>query len=350
MRSRRKWREAMAAERARWHAHHHAHHHRFHPHRRGPWWLEARLRLRIFLGFGAALAAGAWVGAREATWWQLALVLMALWVVAGAMAWRLTRPLVVAISAARAIGAGKLDTRVSVAHRHGELAALASALNDMAARIEQQLRDQRALLAAVSHELRTPLGHLRVMIETARERDDWSALAAAERELLSLDDLVGRLLASARLDFARVDRTPEDVGALVADVALSAGVAAEAIDADGDTSAPIDATLLRRAVANLLDNAARHGGGAVAVRIVRREGEVAVEVDDAGPGLPADRAADPFRAFVPSAGGGLGLGLSLVARIAAAHDGRAWTEARPEGGARVAFSVSTAPVPSTSDP
>lgn len=330
----------MAAEHARWHAMHRAHHGRM---RRGPWWLEARLRLRLFLGAGVALAAGAWVGTRGAHWWQLALVLVAMWIVAGAMAWRITRPLIVTISAARAIGAGKLDTRVKVARHHGELAVLAAALNDMAARIEQQVRDQRALLAAVSHELRTPLGHLRVMIETARERDDWSTLAAAERELVALDDLVGRLLASARLDFARVERAPEDVGALVADVALAAGLDAELIDADGDTAAAIDPTLVRRAVTNLLDNAARHGGGAIAIRIVRRGGEVAVEVDDAGPGLPADRAADPFRAFVPSAGGGLGLGLSLVARIAAAHDGRAWAEPRPDGGARVGFAVAVTP-------
>jgi two-component system OmpR family sensor kinase len=343
MRSRQRWRAAMAEQRARWQDHHHAHHRGHHRHhRRGPWWLEARLRLRIFLGFGVALTAGAWVGARGGHWWQLGLILFALWVVAGAMAWRLTRPLVVAIAAARAIGAGKLDTRVEVGHRHGELAALAAALNDMAARIEQQLRDQRALLAAVSHELRTPLGHLRVLIETARERDDWSALAAAERELLALDDLVGRLLASARLDFARLDRAPEELGALVADVALASGVEAEAITADGDTTAAVDPTLIRRAIANLLDNATRHGGGVRAVRIARRGDEVVIEVDDAGPGLPAERAADPFRAFVPSAGGGLGLGLSLIARIAAAHDGRAFAEARPGGGARVGFAVAVA--------
>jgi C4-dicarboxylate-specific signal transduction histidine kinase len=79
-----------------------------------------------------------------------------------------------------------------------------------------------------------------------------------------------------------------------------------------------------------------------AVRIARRGDEVVIEVDDAGPGLPAERAADPFRAFVPSAGGGLGLGLSLIARIAAAHDGRAFAEARPGGGARVGFAVAVA--------
>ncbi len=344
MRSRRRWREELRAEREFWRRHHAMHHamHHARRHRHGPWWLQGKLRLRIFLGFGVALAAGAWVGVRQPHWWQLALILSALWMVAGAMAWRLTRPLVVTIAAARAIGDGKLDTRVDVGHR-GELAILASALNHMAARIEQQLRDQKALLAAVSHELRTPLGHLRVMIETAREQADWRALDAVERELLALDDLVARLLASSRLEFGRIERRPLDVAALTADVALASGVSADVIAAEGDATAAIDPTLVRRAIANLIDNAARHGGGVTAIRIERRADEVVVEVDDAGPGLPADRVGDVGRAFVPSTGGGLGLGLALVARIAAAHDGRSWAGERPGGGARVGLSLAVAP-------
>ena len=353
--SRRRFRDAWRSERELWqrlHAAHHARHHadahaRHHAalHPRGPWFLQARMRLRVFLGFGVALAAGAWVGSRQTAWWQLALVLLGLWTIAGALAWRLTWPLLVTVRAARAIGDGKFDTRIDARRHRGELAVLAHALNDMAARIEQQLRDQKALLAAVSHELRTPLGHLRVLIETARDRDDWAALDAVERELVALDDLVGRLLASSRLEFGRVERRPLEVGALVADVALAAGVGADAIAADGDTTAAIDPTLTRRAVANLIDNATRHGGGVVAVRIERRGEEVVVEVDDAGPGLPPDLDADGGRAFVPSTGGGLGLGLALVARIAAAHDGRVWAVARPGGGARVGFAVAVAARP-----
>jgi signal transduction histidine kinase len=89
----------------------------------------------------------------------------------------------------------------------------------------------------------------------------------------------------------------------------------------------------------LIDNARVHGGGAVAVRIERRAGQIAIEVDDAGPGVAADRRADAFRAFVPSSGGGLGLGLALVSRIAVAHGGGAWIDERPGGGARVGFTV-----------
>jgi signal transduction histidine kinase len=99
---------------------------------------------------------------------------------------------------------------------------------------------------------------------------------------------------------------------------------------------------VRRAIANLLDNARIHAGGAVAVRVQRRGALIAIEVDDAGPGIPPDRRADAFRAFVPSTGGGLGLGLALVSRIAVAHGGGAWIADCPGGGARVGFSVSVA--------
>ena len=313
--------------------------------RRGwqPWWLMARMRRRIViwftLAFGAGIAAGVHLWG-NAHWWHVVIAVFLLSMVSGAIAWRLTRPLLIAIRAAQDIGDGKLDTRIDPTRFGGEVRILAVALNDMTSKIQQQLADQRQLLAAVSHELRTPLGHMRVLIETARDTKDPKALAELEKEVLILDDLVGRLLAQSRLEFGNLDRRELDLGELVTDIATSAGVAPEAIEAIGDVRAAIDPTLVRRAVANLLENARRHGNGAVAVRIERRGMQVAIEVDDAGPGVPADRRADAFRAFVPSSGGGLGLGLALVSRIAVAHEGGAWIADRPGGGARVGFGVS----------
>ena len=313
-----------------------------------PWWLMARMRRRMFIWFTLAFAAGIVVGVKwwpDAHWWHVVIALFGLSVVSGGIAWRVTRPLLIAIRAAQDIGDGKLDTRIDPERFGGEVRLLAVALNDMTTKIQQQLVDQRQLLAAVSHELRTPLGHMRVLIETARDTNDPKALAELEKEVLVLDDLVGRLLAQSRLEFGNLDRHEMDLGELVSDTATSAGIAPEAIEAIGDVRAAIDPTLVRRAIANLLENARRHGNGAVAVRIERRGAQVAIEVDDAGPGVAADRRADAFRAFVPSSGGGLGLGLALVSRIAVAHDGGAWISDRPGGGARVGFGVSVAARP-----
>jgi signal transduction histidine kinase len=347
----RRWHE----ERKRWHQEHRRFRDQFRKNRQQwkelakehqqfwPWWLQARMHRRMVSWFGVVLLAGCVIGWRFEVaglrWWQVLLAFVLVWGASGGVAWRLTQPLLHVIKAARDIGAGKLDTRIPITHRRDELRILADSINDMAERIETQIKDQRQLLAAVSHELRTPMGHMRVLIDTARDSHDPKALDELEREVIVLDDLVGKLLASSRLEFGNLDRRPLDLGELVTDVATCAGIAPELIEADGDVRASIDPTLIRRALANLLDNARTHGGGVVGVRIARRAGQVIIEVDDAGPGVGPDRRADAFRAFVPSSGGGLGLGLALVSRIAVAHGGGAWIQDRPGGGARVGFAV-----------
>jgi signal transduction histidine kinase len=336
---RKRWKD-LHAEREMWK--------REHPQNWMPWWLNARMRRRIFIWLSIALGGGFALGWHlsdsHPRWWWIALALLAVSIVSGGIAWRLTRPLIFAIRAARDIGDGKLDTRMSVANQGGEMRLLGNAINDMAEKIQKQLSDQRQLLAAVSHELRTPLGHMRVLIETARDAKDQRALNELEKEVLVLDDLVGRLLASSRLEFGNLDRRELDLGELVTDAVVSASIDPEKIEAIGEVRAAVDPTLVRRAVANLLENARVHGGGAVAIRIERRGGQIAIEVDDAGPGVAADRRADAFRAFVPSSGGGLGLGLALVSRIAVAHGGGAWISDRPGGGARVGFTIGVAAI------
>ncbi|MCA1836316.1 MAG: ATP-binding protein, partial [Actinobacteria bacterium] len=101
-----------------------------------------------------------------------------------------------------------------------------------------------------------------------------------------------------------------------------------------------DRRRLDRVVVNLLDNAERHGGGPVRVAVLRRDGCVRLEVDDAGPGVPAHLRDRVFERFARGAAsdrrddGGTGLGLAVVAQHVRAHGGTVWVEDRPCGGAR----------------
>src|SRR5262245_2974828 len=314
------------------------------------WWMHHRMRNRLFVWFGVTIIAAGLVSGwvhegGHGKLWPLVAGLAVVWMGSGAIAFRLMRPLIEVVRAARAIGDGDLGVRIR-ARPHGELGVLAAAINDMAARIEKQLRDQRQMLAAVSHELRTPLGHIRVLVETARDAPggpDPRVLDEIEREVVDLDRLVDKLLASSRLELS-VDKREVDVAQL-AQVALDqSGLNGAKVDFRGNTVAVADATLVRRAIANLVDNARVHGGGVRAIRVERRADQVVVEVDDGGPGVPAaerDRVFEPFERA--GRGGSLGLGLALVRRIAAAHGGRAWIEDAPGGGARVSFAIAVAP-------
>ncbi len=269
-----------------------------------------------------------------------------LWIASFAIARRIGRPLRDLSAVAREIGAGKLQSRARLGWRQpGEVGALAESINDMAARIEKQLADQRELLAAVSHEIRAPLARLRMLVEMLRGRTaDDVTIGKLEREIVEIDSLVGDLLASSRLELSMFAFRKLDAGELSAEALDRAGLAPGLLQVQAtDLAFEGDATLVARALANLLDNAARHGGGAKGL-VIREDGptSIVMEVVDEGPGFDAEtlpRAFAPFqRGRIERRGStSLGLGLALVRRIAEAHGGAAWAENRPEGGAKVAL-------------
>lgn len=323
------------------------HHHHRHG-RRPPWWrMHWRLRRRLFAWFFVAVGVSAGLGAYAVRHgvspaWVIAGMALVLWAASGAIAWRLTLPLAELARVARRLGDGDLEARMGPgSHGARELTAIADAINDMAARIEGQLRDQRELLAAVSHEIRTPLGHLRVLLDTARDRGlAEEVIAPLEREVLEVDALVDQLLASSRLDFGNLERRALDVAVEAARALERLGVDASVLDVQADACVvAADPTLLRSALANLVRNALDHGGGVTGVIVRRtRDGAVEVDVEDAGPGFSADvlpRVFEPFYRGAERAGGSLGLGLSLVDRVARAHGGAARAGNRVGGGARV---------------
>jgi two-component system OmpR family sensor kinase len=278
-----------------------------------------------------------------------------LWAASGAIARRLVRPLSELSRVAQDIGRGHLKSRVRLSRRNGaEFCVVGNVMNEMASRIEKQLADQRALLATVSHEIRTPLSRMRLLIEFARDKseanlarlqdakDPLPELAELEREVTEIDVLVSDLLASSRIDFTAITKT-KLLATQVATTALERASidAGRLVQPAEHVSFEGDATLVARAVSNLLENAKRHAGGVESLRVESRPGFVAFIVEDDGRGFEAGEEKRVFEPFYKRAAPGtngeesVGLGLALVKKIAEAHDGRVFAENRPEGGARV---------------
>ncbi|HEY6562445.1 MAG TPA: HAMP domain-containing sensor histidine kinase [Polyangiaceae bacterium] len=284
--------------------------------------------------------------------WPVLLALLAagvtLWAASGFIARRLTRPLGELVRVTGDIGAGKLATRVALHRsRYGEIGILADAINDMAGRIQKQMDDQRELLAAVSHEIRSPLARMRLSLELARDAGSRELareqLDGMERELHEINELTGKLLASARLDFSLLDRRELLVCSLARSVLTRTGLDPEILECDPELRVVADPTLVARALSNVVENAVRHGGGPRHVRIAERGRELVFSVEDAGAGFTEADLPTVFESFVRgkshASGTSLGLGLALVRRIALAHGGQVWARNRSPAGAEVGFSI-----------
>jgi two-component system sensor histidine kinase MprB len=237
---------------------------------------------------------------------------------------------------------GELSRRIELA-RSDEVGVLAQEFNAMLATLERSTAAQRRLVADASHELRTPVTTLRTNIELLAE--DGGVLPAHEREAL-LADLRGQVeeLGALVADIIELARGAEPAAAreevrldeLVADAVARARVHAPgarfAVELEPATleGAP---DRLGRAVNNLLDNAAQHGGG----RIEVRAGAAGVEVRDHGPGIPDAELEHVFDRFYRSAVSrgrpGTGLGLAIVRQVAETHGGSVRAANHDDGGA-----------------
>jgi signal transduction histidine kinase len=285
----------------------------------------------------------------------LALAVMA--IISGALGWvvagRVLRPLRTMTTATHEISAENLNRRLSMRGPRDELRQLADTIDELLGRLEGAFDAQRRFVANASHELRTPLTAVRALLEMVLS--DPKATVATFRatceqvldESAQQEQLIEALLTLAQGQRG-IDRADAiDLTALVRDVvAAREGAAATRNIEIGQALAPAtisgDARLVQRLISNLVDNAIRHNdpGGRVDVSL-RSHGRATLSVINTGPVVPPEeieRLLAPFQRLAAdrtSQRDGVGLGLSIVAAIAGAHDAVLAVQARPEGGLEI---------------
>lgn len=275
------------------------------------------------------------------------------------------RPLERLDLAARAFAGGLHTARVPSDEGPPEVRTLARVFNGMAERLERVLTTQRAFIADASHQLRSPLTSLRLRVEhlgTALGEDHPAAptAAAAALEADRLSAILDQLLDLARPE--EFQATPEtvDVASVLTNRRLAWQVAAERRSVELCVQAePLvlraDQGLLEQMIDNLVDNALRFApeGSQIRLEASRQGGVVTIAVQDEGPGMsPAElaRAKDRFwRSPTASQGGGSGLGLSIVDRLAQTADGYLTLDVIAPHGLRAEIALPLLPGPTASD-
>jgi heavy metal sensor kinase len=271
-------------------------------------------------------------------------------VVAGIGGWflagRSLSPVVAMADRARKIGVESLSARLPVVNARDELGRLAETFNELLARLEASVEQQRQFMADASHELRTPVTIARTaarvaLQQTTRTEDEYrETLAIVEHETIRLSRIVDDMFTLTRADAGNypVRTTPMYLDEVIDDVVRAARIVA----ATRDVSITVacvqsaaftgDEELIRRLIINVLDNAVRYSpaGGTVAVALDLSGDMYAVSVTDQGPGIAVEVQSRIFERFYRLdaarthdgvSDGGAGLGLALARWIARAHFG-----------------------------
>ena len=310
---------------------------------REPDWFTASAGLAdgrwLNVAVGPPPGAPAWGAAFVAIFLLSALGIAAVAVVTGR---RLARPMQGLANAAGRLGrgeavqdlpeAGPVETRETV-----------RAFTLMRTRLDRYVRDRTAMLAAVSHDLRTPITNLRLHAEFVEDTETRAKILASLEEMQHMTE---DALAFIREDIRREETRTVDLHALLDSVAADLGELGHDI-AVAETERILVAcrpAALRRALRNLLENAAAYGGRAAA-HIERTGEEICIVVEDEGPGIAEaelERVFEPFVRLETSRSrdtGGSGLGLAIARGIVRGHGGDIRLENRAEGGLRATVAL-----------
>lgn len=295
--------------------------------------LLLRQRLLLVLGSGLALIIATIGG---------------LWLTGSALT-----PLRRMINTSRRIAAGDLSQRVNLPRRRDEVGQLATAFDEMVARLEDIFAAQRRFVADAAHELRTPLtalaGSLEVLLRGSQDDPATVArlLRAMYREVTRLNRLSEQLLDLTRLNArAPLHRRTVDLSAFMSEFVQHARLLARdrqvAYISGPPVSLSVDPDALKQVLFNLVDNAVQHTavGGTVRLGWQTGNGVVAIEVADDGEGIAAEDLPHIFEPFYRGdrsrsrRQGGTGLGLTLTYALVEAHGGEIGVSSQPGQGTR----------------
>jgi len=251
---------------------------------------------------------------------------------------RITRPLVQAAERVETFRGGEnFDQLPEEGPR--ELVSLARSINTMASEISTLLANRTTLLAGVSHDLRTPLTRMRLALELLPDDVDPKLVQRFERNLESMDTLIGDALRFAR--GTGEAKQSVDVSAFVENFVESYDQSIP-LTTNGTQSLRLDLApgALQRVLTNLVSNAQQHGD---LVRLVLNDGEI--HVIDSGPGIPPESREEVFQPFFrldrsrSVVTGGSGLGLAIVQQLCQAQGWRVRIDDGPDGGVDVVVTL-----------
>lgn len=275
-----------------------------------------------------------------------ALFYLSIFVFVGVWIWPLIRDLNVLTRAAQEFASDyRRPTRTL--DEVSSLRDLASSLDEMSSRIGNLIQGQKELTGALSHEMRTPLTRIKFALAVINDKTGISdELLSIDQDVQELDGLVKTMLDYARLDHpdTEINRQQIPMDAWLDQIVekFRAQNPQNLIDASAPSdSVQMDPYLVEVALNNLLVNACRYAKEKVRVQFSVDDSFCSLSVDDDGPGIPEQDRASVFKAFTRldnsrnRVTGGYGLGLAIVARIAALHGGTAWSEQSDLGGARM---------------
>jgi signal transduction histidine kinase len=273
------------------------------------------------------------------------------WIAAG----RALRPVHRITAAARAASEHNLSARVALSGPHDELRELAETFDDMLARLQAAFEGQRRFIANASHELRTPLAVMGATVDVVADNpdstpEDLRGMAADIRTAVDhAEHLISALLILARNERGLTTHDQVDLATVAEDVLDTAGLGDRRVHATLEPALISgDPVLVERLIANLVDNAVRYNdaGGDIWISTGSAAGSRHLIVANTGPVISpadADRIFRPFeRLDDRTSHDGYGLGLAIVASIAAIHGGTVSAQPRDDGGLSVTITIPSA--------